>query len=74
MKAIQKLIESGLTRKQIALTIGVTSNAVAMYESGARFPGAVPFMGLVVMAEERGLLLTCRDFFIPPAARRGPKR
>jgi predicted transcriptional regulator len=71
MKAIQKLLDSGLTRKQIALTIGVTSHAVAMYEDGRRFPGALPFMGLVKLAEERGILLTCRDFFIDRAAKPG---
>jgi hypothetical protein len=64
MKAISLLIASGLTRKQIALTIGVTSHWVRLLEIDERFPGWKTYRGLVEMAEARGIQLMARDFFI----------
>jgi transcriptional regulator with XRE-family HTH domain len=63
MDAISKLIRSGMTRKQIALSIGLTeSTLIGMYERGERFPGRDNFRALVDLAESRGLTLLASDF------------
>ena len=62
MKAISKLIESGITRKQIALTIGVSEQAVGMVARGNRWPSRSTFAGIVRIGEERGVILFAKDF------------
>jgi DNA-binding XRE family transcriptional regulator len=62
MKAIRKLIDSGLTRKQIALTIGVSEQAIGMVARGQRWPSRSTFAGIVRLGEERGLVLLAKDF------------
>jgi transcriptional regulator with XRE-family HTH domain len=63
MDAISKLIRSGMTRKQIALSIGLTEpTLIGMYERGERFPGRENFSAIVDLAESRGLTLLARDF------------
>jgi len=66
MKAISKLIDSGLTRKQIALTIGVSEQAVGMVDRGNRWPSRSTFAGLVRISEERGVVLLAKDFITEP--------
>lgn len=63
MDAITKLIRSGMTRKQIALEIGLSEpTLIGMYERGDRFPGRDNFRAIVDLAESRGLTLLARDF------------
>lgn len=63
MDAITKLIRSGMTRKQIALSIGLTEpTLIGMYERGDRFPGRDNYRAIVELAESRGLTLLARDF------------
>lgn len=62
MEAISRLIRSGMTRKQIALSIDVSEQAVGMLHRGLRFPGKLTFCRLVTLAESRGLMLLAKDF------------
>lgn len=62
MIAIQRLLDIGLTRKQIALTVGLSEQAVGMYVRGERFPNERSYRGLVELAEARGIVLIARDF------------
>jgi hypothetical protein len=65
MEAIAKLIRSGLTRKQIALTIGLkTPHLIGLYAQGKRFPTQKNFRALVDLADSRGILLLARDFLV----------
>jgi hypothetical protein len=67
MEAIAKLMRSGMTRKQIALTIGLkTPHLIGMYEHGQRFPGERNFRLIVDLADSRGVLLLARDFITAP--------
>lgn len=62
MKALTKLYRSGLTRDSVAAAIEQTTHSVRLYERGARFPSRESFVGLVTLAESRGLTLLARDF------------
>ena len=65
MEAIAKLLRSGLTRKQIALTIGLKApNLIGMYERGERFPSRDNYRALIDLADSRGILLLARDFLV----------
>src|SRR3954464_7020209 len=66
MKAISKLIDSGLTRKQIALTIGVSEQAVGMVDRGNRWPSRSTFARLARISGERGAVLLAKKFSTTP--------
>jgi predicted transcriptional regulator len=62
MRAISRLIESGMTRKQIALSLGVSEQAVGMCARDKRWVSHRMFRGLVDLAASRGIELLARDF------------
>jgi hypothetical protein len=62
MEAISRLIRSGMTRKQIALTLEVSEQAIGMLHRGQRFPGRKLYVAIVGLAESRGLCLLAKDF------------
>jgi transcriptional regulator with XRE-family HTH domain len=65
MEAISKLVRSGMTRKQIALSIGLSEpTLIGMYERGERFPGRENYRAIVDLADSRGLTLLARDFVL----------
>lgn len=71
MDAIKKLIRSGMTRKQIALSIGLNEpTLIGMYERGERFPGRDNYRAIVNLAESRGMTLLARDFLPEQKAKR----
>lgn len=62
MKAIQRLIASGMTYSQIAKELGITPHAVRFWANGARSPGHTNRQKLIALAESRGILLLGSDF------------
>jgi len=62
MKAISRLIESGMTRKQIALSIGVSEQAIGMVARDKRWMSQPMFRSIVELAGKRGVELLARDF------------
>lgn len=62
MKAISRLLDSGMTRKQIALSVGVSEQAIGMCLRDKRWPGRPLFSALVALADSRGIELSAHDF------------
>lgn len=65
MKAIDRLLRSGLTRSEIAAGLGVTTQMVGLYDRHERFPRKKVFACFVELAEARGITLLARDFLAP---------
>lgn len=62
MKAIERLVKSGLNRAEIAAGLGVSTQMVGMYSRFERFPRRKVFVCFVELAEARGITLLARDF------------
>jgi DNA transposition AAA+ family ATPase len=62
MRAISRLLDSGMTRKQIALSAGVSEQAIGMCLNDKRWPRRSLFSALVELAASRGIELSARDF------------
>lgn len=63
--AIQKLIDAGLTRGDIAEAAGCTRAAISHYENGRSMPGADRFAAICALAEKHGVVLYASDFVAP---------
>jgi len=62
MKAIQRLKQAGLSRKDIAASADVSKTTVHFWETGQRSPKHANRERLIALAESRGLLLLASDF------------
>lgn len=62
MQAFSRLIESGMTRKQIALSLGVTEQAIGMCARDKRWMSQKLYRAVVELADSRGIELLARDF------------
>lgn len=60
--AIQKLLDAGLTRGDIAEAVGCTRAAISHYESGRSLPGSDRFAAICALAEKHGVVLFASDF------------
>lgn len=65
--AIQKLIHSGLTRRQIADSVGATRAAVSHWERSRSIPKGQNLAALVRLAASRGVVLLASDFGVAVA-------
>lgn len=64
--AIQKLIDSGLSRGDIADAVGCTRAAVSHWERGRSMPSGDKFSAICALAEKHKVVLFASDFVIPP--------
>ena len=68
--AITRLIRAGLTRGQIAESVGATRAAVSHWETGRSIPSGPKLAALVSLAAERGVVLLASDFGQRPRGQR----
>jgi len=62
MNAIRRLMDTGLTRADIAAAVHTSTQAIGYYARMMRFPNQHVFTALVHLAESRGLTLLASDF------------
>lgn len=71
MKAIDRLVASGLTTSQIADAVGVSPHAVRFWARDLRSPRHDAREKLIALAESRGVLLLASDFTMNKQVRSG---
>lgn len=62
MQAFSRLIESGMTRKQIALSLDVTEQAVSKWLHDKSWVSQNLYRAVIELAAARGIELLARDF------------